>query len=181
MRVLGLAAAALALQGCAAWDSHGISYQGKADRLFVWKSDYSAGIGTNNGICAQGALTARAANTSADLGVSDRALSVLGTPVGQGQNSERLIDIAASQTQAVSMVNATNAQTAYANIAYFYLCQIALNQQLDGSTIQTMWRDTSVAIAHIGASEVRGPLTPSPANLPTRVGEGPEPIAPTNE
>lgn len=53
-------AAATVLGGCAHMNSRAIAYDSTGgDRLFVWGSNYSAGIGTNDGICAQAATTAK--------------------------------------------------------------------------------------------------------------------------
>jgi hypothetical protein len=99
--------------GCAKINSTGISYlKSDAQRVFIWKSNYSAGMGTNRGICAQGALTAMAANTNLKI---DPPPSV------------PKLEFTAQLNQAIARINSSNNQTAFANNAYFYLCQISLN------------------------------------------------------
>jgi hypothetical protein len=106
--------------GCAKINSTGISFaKTDAQRLFIWKSNYSAGMGTNSGICAQGALTAFA--TSADFSAN---LPKQIPPT----------DIGYKQTQAIARINSSNNQTAYANISFFYLCQIMLNSMKKTTT-----------------------------------------------
>ena len=105
-----LAILLLIMPGCAKINSTAISYPSTdAQRLFIWKSNYSAGMGTNSGICAQGALTAFSSNVTGSIPIK----GVLEADVGV--------------TNSVSNINATNNQTAYANISLFYFCQIALN------------------------------------------------------
>lgn len=85
-------------------------------RVFAWDSKYSAGIGNSNGLCAQGALTAEASSVGAALDAAAKNVDV----VAKG---------AFEAAEAVSAINTSNAQTAFANIGYFYVCQIALNSQ----------------------------------------------------
>ncbi|GGH04553.1 hypothetical protein GCM10007420_21280 [Glycocaulis albus] len=156
--------AGLALSGCAKLHSTGIAYRDPSQsRVFIWRSDYSAGIATEDGICAQGALTARASETNLDMGVSDRALALLQSPA-LSEQAEELVGIASRQAQTVMLTNATNGQTAFANIAYFYLCQISLNGQLSEDTIQTMWADTTRAVASIAQTG----LTPASVQSPNQ-------------
>lgn len=85
-------------------------------RVFAWDSKYSAGIGNSNGLCAQGALTAEASSVGAALEAAAKKVDV----VAKG---------AFEAAEAISAINTSNAQTAFANIGYFYVCQIALNSQ----------------------------------------------------
>lgn len=85
-------------------------------RVFAWDSKYSAGIGNSNGLCAQGALTAEASSVGAALEAAAKQVDV----VAKG---------GFEAAEAVSAINTSNAQTAFANIGYFYVCQIALNSQ----------------------------------------------------
>ncbi|PZQ22752.1 MAG: hypothetical protein DI569_06740 [Sphingopyxis macrogoltabida] len=48
-------------------------------------------------------------------------------------------------------------QTAFANIAFFYLCQISLNHDLSADKIEAMWKDTTAAVASIGTASVATP------------------------
>lgn len=119
------AALALILTGCAnnltanrisaesySNDQNETSYS----RVFAWDSKYSAGIGNSNGLCAQGALTAEASSVGAALEAAAKKVDV----VAKG---------GLEAAEAVSAINTSNAQTAFANIGYFYVCQIALNSQ----------------------------------------------------
>jgi len=48
------------------------------------------------------------------------------------------------------LINASNAQTTFTNISYFYLCQIALNNELPDDKIVEMWTATAQAASKIG-------------------------------
>lgn len=138
-------AALSTLSGCASWDIGARSYydsekdgtQRPGSRVFVWNSDLSAGIGNSDGQCAQGALTM----TSESLAAALQANNATGTQATGG------IDYA----RTAEALNVSSVSTAYANIAYFYLCQLALNAErhaasesgegplLDGDDISKMF------------------------------------------
>ncbi len=123
-KIVSVIALILIAPGCAKINSTGISYANSdAQRLFVWKSNYSAGMGTNNGICAQGALTAFASNTKVNIDIP-----VLNKP------------LTAEQANTVALLNSSNNQTTYANISFFYLCQIVLNSMKKTESV-TEWTD----------------------------------------
>jgi len=126
---VALAASCLLVAGCAnniaanriSSESYKDDKQGQSySRVFAWDSKYSAGIGNSNGLCAQGALTAEASNIGAALNVISKKVDT---------EARGAIEAA----EAVTALNVTNAQTAYANIGYFYACQIALNSRSGGS------------------------------------------------
>lgn len=87
-------------------------------RVFAWDAKYSAGIGNSNGVCAQGALTAEASSVGAAI---DAAAKVANAP------ADPRVKASFEGAKAVTGLNATNAQTSFANIGYFYICQLALN------------------------------------------------------
>ena len=163
MRLVAMLVLGVTLSGCgiAHMESRGIAYasdrtawkngtvrESKAQRLFVWKSDYSAGIGTEEGICVQGALTAVAKGTEASAKLGPAALLAV-NPALSAKATEDLVTIGAKQSQSVMLTNTTNGQTAFANIALFYLCQISLNRSLDPATIASMWAETHRTLALI--------------------------------
>jgi uncharacterized protein YceK len=114
-KILSIIVVTCVVSGCAKINSTAISYRGAdAQRLFVWKSNYSAGMGTNSGICAQGALTALASSTDLDAKLP---------------NGKEITDFGVKQTQSIARINSSNNQTAFANISLFYLCQIVLNSR----------------------------------------------------
>jgi hypothetical protein len=110
------------LNGCAMMDRSSISYNDVTSRLFVWKANYSAGVGSENKICVQGALTDKA--TTADLAAALETTAKVA--------DARAV---ASFGQAVIALNPSNAQTTYASDAYFALCQLTMNNP-DLSTAQ---------------------------------------------
>lgn len=125
--------------------------QEHGDRLYVWKSNYSAGMASKDGgICAQGALTAVATSLTASAKGSGGAPN---TPSAE---------LTFGQQQALAMINASNNQTAYANIAFFYLCQIANNAKLSPDQIVQMWSQTNLAIATVGAAGASTTVSSSP-------------------
>lgn len=141
---------AIGLSGCA-WQhltSDSYVHGGNTNRVFVWNSDYSAGIGTEHGICAQGALTATARTAALGAQVADKAKTIDARA-------------AAEYAEAVAALNVSSVQTSYANIAYFYLCQISLNRtgetsdgRLTGNQIEAMFKAVgeSAAKINVGAS-----------------------------
>lgn len=183
MRFISIVTIGLSLSGCsiAHLDSRGIAYatdtsvtsgsvsqtSSKAQRLFIWKSNYSAGIGTDEGICVQGALTG-VANATEATGKVGRA--PLDTPL-EGAKINDLGNASLRQSQSLTLLNATNGQTAFANIALFYLCQISLNRSLDPETIAKMWATTHQSLEKISATNA-GTMSisasiPSPAQPST--------------
>lgn len=151
LNLLSALAIYCALGGCATINSRSISYTEHGDRLYVWKSNYSAGMASKEGgICAQGALTAV-------------ATSLTGSAKGSGgAPSTPSAELTFGQQQALAMVNASNNQTAYANIAFFYLCQIANNAKLTPDQIVQMWSQTNLAIAMVGAAGASTTISSSP-------------------
>ncbi|MEL7686381.1 hypothetical protein AAG596_02670 [Citromicrobium bathyomarinum] len=122
-KIILLACASITLSGCAnnllanRISSESYPDNKKEDsysRVFAWDSKYSAGAGNSKGMCVQGALTADAGS----IGASVKALK---------NDSDLSADAALEAAETVTALNMTNAQTAFANIAYFYACQIALN------------------------------------------------------
>lgn len=148
--------------GCASMNLASTSYvtepERNQSRVFIWGSDYSAGIGTQHGICAQGALTATASSAALGAAFSD----------GTGTIDA---EVAAEYAEAVSVLNASSVQTAYANIAYFYLCQIALNSQakptggLSNEQIVTMFNAIGKAAADIKVPATTGVSITSPTSV----------------
>lgn len=136
--------ACVSLTGCASsahLNSRAIAYGPEntnvTQRLFVWGSDYSAGIGTDKGICAQGALTGRAINTKAEIETAIQQLKSVGF----------------TQEQAVLALNASNGQTVYISSSLFYLCQIAVNRaDLSKDDIVAMWQAAHTAAIAVNAS-----------------------------
>lgn len=153
----------VSLGGCAHNASRAMAYDSEATRqVFIWKSNYSAGIGTESGICAQGALTAVAnsVKANAEAGAGLKELIVPSLTAGSG---EKLGQAALSLGQSVTLTNATNNQTAFANISLFYLCQISLNRSLPAESIERMWAVTNRTISTIGQTSV----TPGSISSPT--------------
>lgn len=121
-------------------DRSAISYNDSTSRLFVWKANYSAGVGSANKICVQGALTDKA--TTADLAA---AL----------ETTAKVADAraAASFGQTVIALNPSNTQTTYASDAYFALCQIAMNNpQLTETQIVSMFNSVGITAIKIDKS-----------------------------
>lgn len=117
-------------------------------RVFAWDSKYSAGIGNSYGLCAQGALTAESSNFGAALDAVSKKVDT------QAKG-------AIQSAKALSALNTTNAQTAFANIGYFYVCQIALNnksatpesQRLQPEQIVKLFQSVSDTVPKIRSSE----------------------------
>lgn len=84
-------------------------------RVFIWDSDYSAGIGNSRGQCAQGALTATARSIGAAIDIATQ------DDLAKGKSG---LNIA----EKIETINVSSVETAYANLGYFYLCQILLNE-----------------------------------------------------
>lgn len=148
IRLAMIAGAAFAASGCAMLHTDARVYERSG--LYVWASDYSAGIGTQHGVCVQSATTMTAANLEANIEASNELMK-LANPAMTDTNEGALINLGVQQTETVAQTNTSTAQTAYANIAYFYLCQITLNrQQMTDQQIVTMWEASTNAIAAIG-------------------------------
>ena len=135
---------AFPISGCANHPFNAVNSTSYSDggngssRVFAWDSTYSAGVGNSNGMCVQGALTAKSTAFSAAL---EAAVEKINTNANGGVNF----------AEAVMALNATSVQTAYANSGYFYLCQIALNAgtRLNSTEIVSMWKhvgDTARAL-----------------------------------
>jgi hypothetical protein len=160
-KALILASLALQLGGCAAMNSRAMSYrneEGGNQRVFLWGSQYSAGIGSNNGVCAQPATTARTTSASGEANAGVALVQALQPALDQLSPGEAA-RVGFGITQSVMLTNATNPQTAYANIAYFYLCQIALNnkQGLGPDHIVQMWTEVSRTISTVALTGVEPP------------------------
>jgi hypothetical protein len=158
--------------GCAALNTRAISYPpGNGSQLFVWGSQYSAGIGRENGMCAQAATTARATAASVDAAVNNSVMAAL-VPALAGLSQGEAARVAGGISQSVMLTNATNAQTAYANIAYFYLCQISLNRGLSPPEIMQMWSETTRIIPLVGTAGLApGSLNPMEPTVPERTSQ----------
>ncbi|WP_299328198.1 hypothetical protein [Parasphingopyxis sp.] len=144
-KFLGLVCALAVLPGCA-WtqltsDSYLDANGRQAGQVFVWNSEYSAAVGNRIGTCAQGALTMSARSFAGALEASQELAA-------QGQQSARA---AAEFAENVSALNVSNTQTSFANISYFYACQIVLNslasnsQQLQPNQIVELFRLAGLA------------------------------------
>lgn len=151
LRLVVLSASACALAGCAYMDSAARVYE--ASGLYVWDSAYSAGIGTENGVCVQAATTMTAANIDANVKASNDIMRLV-TPGITATNEGDLINLGAKQTETVALTNVSTSQTAFANIAFFYLCQISLNSSMEEESIVQMWEATVEALPSIGQSTV---------------------------
>lgn len=106
-------------------------------RVFAWDSDFSAGMGDENGMCAQGALTARAVNYGAALN------AVAGRP-------DISANAALQLAEDVMAINATSTQTAYANLGYFFVCQLALNNMSADTDRQFTTEQVVAMFEHVG-------------------------------
>jgi hypothetical protein len=153
---------ALPLAGCAHLDSRAISYADgppgadtNYQRLFIWGSDYSAGMGTRSGICAQAATTAQARSSKTKVEAGNGVLAALNPAQLASLDEGKLAAISRATNESVMLTNATNGQTAFANIAFFYLCQISLNGQLPDTHIATMWEKTINAVANVAKEGVK--------------------------
>ncbi|MES2497931.1 MAG: hypothetical protein V4618_17595 [Pseudomonadota bacterium] len=145
----------LMLHGCAHWDSRAMSYvtndsadANREQRVFIWGSDYSAGIGTQEGICAQAATTMKSTSVEASAKVSDGLVAVIAGEAASGSPKDAAAAMIALNRNS-ALTNATSVQTSYANISLFYLCQISLNRKLEADAIQSMW-----AVAHETATQL---------------------------
>lgn len=145
-----VAASAIALSGCAYLNTDSRVYANSS--LFVWDSDYSAGIGTKEGICVQAATTMTAANLEANVAASNDLLK-LATPTAMETNSGELIDLGVKQSETVARTNVSTAQTAFTNISLFYLCQVSLNRTLSEESVVAMWRATNETVTSIGRAD----------------------------
>lgn len=147
IRAIAVSALAITASGCAYLNTDSRVY--KDSSLFVWDSDYSAGVGTKGGICVQAATTMTASNLEANIAASNEIMR-LAVPTLQAANEGELIDLGMQQTQTVAQTNVSTAQTSFANIAFFYLCQVSLNRALEEDSIVQMWRATTEALPTIG-------------------------------
>lgn len=115
IRLGALFLSAAALSGCAYLNTTARSYpQGATGRLFVWDSDYAAGVGRDNAMCVQGAQTATSTSANVAIDLVNRARA------GGGFG------------QSVVILNPSSPQTTYANNAYFAICQLAMNANSPG-------------------------------------------------
>lgn len=148
---------------------------GYGQRVFIWKADYSAGIASQGGVCAQGALTANAKSMEMTANLSNDIVQIAkASPNSLGEGDLAKVGIAANNN--VMLTNATNGQTAFANIAFFYLCQITLNNNsrkfvhteghsgktlqsdtdsLSGENIVQMWKDTLDRVSLISSDSAK--------------------------
>jgi hypothetical protein len=96
----------------------------------------------DGGSCTQGALTATATSLKGAAKIQGSSPSA---PSGE---------LSFGQQQALAMINASNNQTAYANIAFFYLCQITgnLKDKLSADQVVQMWGQTNLAVATVGVA-----------------------------
>ncbi len=107
------------------------------------------GIGNGNGMCAQGALTA---NSEAFGALINAAVKKIETDAALG----------AEYTRSVMALNASSVQTAYANIGFFYACQIILNDlsrkrgdaKLTNADTISMFRSVGNTAKHINIAAV---------------------------
>jgi hypothetical protein len=153
------------LAGCAtmALSSHSYDiheHSKGAETIFIWDSKYSAGMGTEYGVCAEGALTAVANSGSLAAKLTDNSANL----TGQGGAEFR---------QSLTLLNATSVQTAYANIGYFYACQIALNnakvpesRRLSGDEVVAMFRAVGDTASKLAAANA---VTPASITAPESV------------
>ena len=178
-----LLVAAVQLGGCASMNSTAMSYrnqEGGNQRVFLWASQYSAGIGSNGGVCAQPATTARSNAASGEVTASAAILEAIAPALRELPPGEAA-RVGMGVTSSVMLTNATNPQTAYANIAYFYLCQISLNagERFTADQIVQMWSDVSRTIPQISVTAVDTsrmaagtPLVPERRRDPQQEGGG---------
>lgn len=82
---------------------------GSTGRIFVWDSEDMAGVGRDDSMCVQGALTASAAAFNA-------AAKVAGE-----------VDVGGGFSEKVVIINPASPQTTYASAAYFAICQLVMN------------------------------------------------------
>lgn len=113
-KLITLSAITLCLSGCAHINSRAISYEGAPDknssRLFVWNSEYSAGVGINQRMCVESARVAKENNTKGEV------------------DGVEQVTVEVSNDQDVVILNPGNAQTTFSSGAYFALCQISMNR-----------------------------------------------------
>lgn len=131
--------ALVCLSGCASTQMSARSYldADRASRVIIWNSDYSAGIGNTRGQCAQGALTMTANSLGAALDIVGKAKAGV------------------DYSEAVTALNVSNVQTSYANLGYFYLCQLALNdlsnnKVLTATDLKEMFLDVGETAEKLG-------------------------------
>lgn len=170
----GIALAPLA-SGCAMMDSRAISFPDRGNarnyqRLFMWRSHYSAGMGTNGGICAQAATTAQARSSDTRV-TAGGGLLVPFSPAQLGAMSEaQLAAVSRTSNTNVMLTNATNGQTAFANIAFFYLCQLSLNNSLTDEQVASLWRSTLETVERVSITSIETSsllaTTPPPGGAP---------------
>ncbi|WP_152555443.1 hypothetical protein [Sphingomonas sp. FUKUSWIS1] len=133
------------LSGCALLNTRAVELKPGSDRLLIWKSNYSAGLSGAGGTCAQGALTANATSLKA---------AAKGEGATTGNAAKGSGELSFGQQQAIAMLNASNAQTAYANIAFFYLCQISSNYKgvLTADQVIHMWDSANKAVTIVSTA-----------------------------
>lgn len=138
-KLITLSAVTLFLSGCAHVNSRAISYEGVKDknssRLFVWNSEYSAGVGINQRMCVESARVAKENNSKGEVdGVEQVKLEV-------------------SNDQDVVVLNPGNEQTTFSSGAYFALCQISMNREdLTSTQIAEMFNGITEAAEKIAIS-----------------------------
>ena len=123
-------------------------------RVFAWDSDFSAGMGNEKGMCAQGALTARSANYGAALKAAI-------------EKADADFETRMQFIEEVQRLNATSTQTAYANIGYFFVCQMMLNNMSAPEEQRFSSDDIYKMFKHVG--DTASTLT-QPASNPSSVG-----------
>ena len=147
----------MSVTGCAYLGTTSRSYgEGSTGRLFVWDSEYAAGVGRDNAMCVQGAQTASANSFNAAVDVVEE----ISGGGGFGQS--------------VIVLNPASPQTTYANNAYFAICQLAMNSsrptaegetptsQLTGNQIVTMFGIASATAVQISNSPTQPQSYASP-------------------
>ncbi len=141
--IISIIGCSVFLNGCAMMDRSSISYNNETSRLFVWKANYSAGVGSQNKICVQGALTDKA--TTADLAAALETTAKVA--------DARAV---ASFSRAVIALNPSNTQTTYASDAYFSLCQLAMNNpNLSPEQIVSMFNSIGMTATNIDESSAK--------------------------
>ncbi len=168
------------LTGCAHMYSRSIAYENpSASHMYVWRSDYSAGVGNNGKVCAQAATTARATGASARTSVNTAVLAAMAPTLAALPPSEAAA-LATSVEQSVMLTNSTNGQTAFANIAFFYLCQVSLNagDKLSAADIVKMWSDVNATAPKIGVANAGTSSSNAKAPGLPQVPPHPAPVTP---
>lgn len=144
LKLATVAVLGFSVTGCAYLGTTSRSYEaGSTGRLFVWDSEYAAGVGRDNAMCVQGAQTASANSFNAAIDVVEE------------------ISAGGGFGQSVIVLNPASPQTTYANNAYFSICQLAMNSsgpaakgeipksQLTGAQIVTMFGIASATAVQI--------------------------------